>query len=112
MDEQMQMQAVLFTTISGIFRSVQVILSRSYLRITQPLSNEAIKMPSMSEEAAIEGLKFFVELFGQYPKKLDMINLMQEFVAPLKDNKSSGCCATAAEIEAKEAYSEEEKRIK
>jgi len=44
-----------------------------------PLSSEAIRMPSMSEEAAIEGLKFFVELSGQYPKKLDMLNLAMEF---------------------------------
>jgi len=44
-----------------------------------PISSEAIKMPSMSEEAAIEGLKFFVENYGQYPKKLDMLNLAKEF---------------------------------
>ena len=45
-----------------------------------PLSSEPIRMPSMTEEAAIEGLKFFVELSGQYPKKLDMLNLAKEFV--------------------------------
>jgi len=52
-----------------------------------PISSEAIKMPSMSEEAAIEGLKYFVELCGQYPKKLDMISLMQEFVAIQKNKE-------------------------
>jgi len=52
-----------------------------------PISSEAIKMPSMSEEAAIKGLKYFVELCGQYPKKLDMISLMQEFAAIQKSRK-------------------------
>ncbi|MCJ7778813.1 MAG: hypothetical protein MUP16_10930, partial [Sedimentisphaerales bacterium] len=53
-----------------------------------PLSSEAIRMPSMTEEAAIEGLKFFVELSGQYPKKLDMLNLAMEF-AELKKGEAS-----------------------
>jgi len=53
-----------------------------------PLSSEAIKMPSMTEEAAIEGLKYFVELSGQYPKKLDMLNLAKEF-AELKKGEAS-----------------------
>ena len=51
-----------------------------------PISSEAIKMPSMSEEAAIEGLKYFGEICGQYPKKLDMISLMQEFTS-IKDKR-------------------------
>ena len=45
-----------------------------------PLSSEAIKLPSMSEDAAIEGFRFFVEQSGQYPKKLDMMSVMQELV--------------------------------
>lgn len=53
-----------------------------------PLSSEAIRMPSMTEEAAIEGLKFFVELSGQYPKKLDMLNLANELVE-LKKGEAS-----------------------
>jgi outer membrane lipoprotein-sorting protein len=42
---------------------------------------DGMKMPSMTEEAAVEGLKFFAEIFGQYPKKLNLMNLMQEFSA-------------------------------
>ena len=53
-----------------------------------PISSEAIKMPSMTEEAAIEGLKYFVELSGQYPKKLDMLNLTKEF-AELQKGEAS-----------------------
>ncbi|MHC4584119.1 MAG: hypothetical protein ACYS3N_06285 [Planctomycetota bacterium] len=47
---------------------------------------DGMKMPSMNEETAIEGLKFFVEISGKYPKKIDLMSLMQEFQA-LKDNK-------------------------
>jgi len=51
------------------------------------LTNEAVKMPSMTEEAAIEGLKFFGEILGQYPKKLNLMNLMQEFTA-IRDSEN------------------------
>lgn len=50
-------------------------------------STEAVKLPGMTEEAAVEGLKFFAEITGQYPKKLNLMNLMQEFSA-IKDNKN------------------------
>jgi outer membrane lipoprotein-sorting protein len=42
---------------------------------------ETVQMPSLSEEAAVEGLRFFAEICGQYPKKLNLANLMQEFSA-------------------------------
>jgi outer membrane lipoprotein-sorting protein len=54
-----------------------------------PISEEAIKMPSMSEEAAIEGFRFFVEQSGRYPKKLDMISVMQELVAIQKTKEKT-----------------------
>lgn len=44
-----------------------------------------MKLPEMSEQAAIEGLRFFAELFGQYPKNLNMINLMQEFAKLMQE---------------------------
>jgi outer membrane lipoprotein-sorting protein len=47
---------------------------------------DGMKMPSMNEETAIEGLKFFAEISGKYPKKIDLMSLSQEFQA-LKDNK-------------------------
>jgi tetratricopeptide (TPR) repeat protein/outer membrane lipoprotein-sorting protein len=46
-----------------------------------PFAPEAVKMPGMSEEAAVEGLKFFAEIVGRYPEKLNLSNLMQEFSA-------------------------------
>jgi len=39
---------------------------------------EGMKMPEITEEAAIEGLKLFVELTGRYPKQANMMDLMQE----------------------------------
>jgi len=69
----------------------------------------SIKMPEVSEKAAIEGLRFVAELFGQYPKNLNMINLMQE-VIKLKDSNSPA--AEQLRQELKEGGSEEEKAIK
>ncbi|MBN2455384.1 MAG: hypothetical protein JXB29_02415 [Sedimentisphaerales bacterium] len=48
-----------------------------------------MKMPSMTEEAAIDGLKFFAEMSGQYPKKLNLMSLMQEFAAIEKNPTDS-----------------------
>jgi hypothetical protein len=40
------------------------------------LAGGPIKMPAVNEEAAIQGLKLFAELTGQYPEKLDMMTIM------------------------------------
>jgi outer membrane lipoprotein-sorting protein len=69
----------------------------------------SIKMPEMSEQAAIGGLKFFAELSGRYPKNLNMINLMQE-VVKLKDSNSPA--AEQLRLKLKEAGSEEEQANK
>ncbi len=42
-----------------------------------------MQMPAMNAETAVNGLKKFVELLGQYPKTLNMMKMMQE----LKDLK-------------------------
>ncbi len=42
---------------------------------------EGMKMPEMTEEAAIEGLKIFADLCGHYPKQANMMDLMQEMTA-------------------------------
>lgn len=43
------------------------------------LTNDVVKMPSFNEEAAIEGLKLIAEISGQYPKKLNLMDLIQYF---------------------------------
>jgi tetratricopeptide (TPR) repeat protein len=50
-------------------------------------STEAMKLPGMSEEAALEGLKLFAEITGRYPKKLNVVNLIQEF-SSIKDSEN------------------------
>lgn len=40
------------------------------------LAGGPFKMPSISEEIAIRGLRLFAELTGRYPEKLDMMTLM------------------------------------
>jgi hypothetical protein len=35
-------------------------------------------MPSFNEESAIDGLNFCEQILGRYPKKIDMVNLMNE----------------------------------
>jgi len=77
MGEQMQMSSVIYDyqwDIPVAASDFEPTIPEDYT----PISSEAIKMPSMSEEAAIEGLKYFVENSGQYPKKLDMLNLAKE----------------------------------
>lgn len=44
----------------------------------EALKIEGMKMPEMTEEAAIEGLKLVAEITGRYPKKANMMDLMQE----------------------------------
>jgi len=84
---------------------------------------EGMKMPEMSEQAAIEGLRFFAVLFGRYPKNLNMINLMQEFGKLIEAIKDSDTASeqlrlrlkdsnTPAIKKLKEAGSEEEKASK
>jgi outer membrane lipoprotein-sorting protein len=80
MNEQMQMHMVIF----DFQWDIQVDASEFEPIIPEDFTaspTESMKMPSMTEEAAIEGLKFFVEMSGQYPKKLNLMNLMQEFSA-------------------------------
>jgi len=49
---------------------------------------EAVKMPEMTEEAAIEGLKIFADLCGHYPKQANMMDVMQEISAVLVEQAS------------------------
>ena len=49
---------------------------------------EGMKMPEMTEEAAIEGLKIFADLCGHYPKQANMMDLMQEMTAVMIEQAS------------------------
>ena len=43
------------------------------------LTSDAFEMVNSSEEAALDGLKLIAELTGQYPKKLNFMDLIQYF---------------------------------
>ena len=80
MNEQMQMSGVIYDyqwDISVDAAEFEPFIPEDFTAFP----TDGMKMPSMTEEAAIEGLRFFVEMFGRYPKKLNLMNLMQEFSA-------------------------------
>jgi hypothetical protein len=86
MNEQMQMHGVIYDYQWDIPIDVgefEPVIPEDFTAFP----TEGMKMPSMTEEAAVEGLKFFAEIFGQYPKKLNLMNLIQEFSA-LKDSEN------------------------
>ena len=76
MNEQMQMQGVIYDyqwDIDVDAVDFEPVIPEDFKAIATDL-----QMPKMNEEGAIEGLRFFAENSGKYPKKLDMMNLMQE----------------------------------
>ncbi len=86
MNEQMQMHGVIYDYQWDIPIDVgefEPVIPEDFTAFP----TEGMKMPSMSEEAAVESLKFFAEIFGQYPKRLNLMNLIQEFSA-LKDSEN------------------------
>lgn len=86
MNEQMQMHGVIYDYQWDIPLDVgefEPVIPEDFTAFP----TDGMKMPSMSEEAAVEGLKFFAEIFGQYPKRLNLMNLIQEFSA-LKDSEN------------------------
>jgi len=80
MNEQMQVHGVISDfqwDIPVVASDFEPVIPEDYTAMI----DDGYKMPSMTEEAALEGLKLFADMSGQYPKKLDMISLMREFTA-------------------------------
>ena len=46
----------------------------------------SMKVPEISEEKAIEGLRFYADLFGRYPAKIDLMSLIQEASQKIASN--------------------------
>jgi outer membrane lipoprotein-sorting protein len=69
------------------------------------------KMPSASEEGAIEGLRFCEQIMGRYPKKIDMMNLMNEIVAIKDSNSPTGAALKLKEEMDKLPEEEKAKKI-
>jgi len=86
MSEQMSMQGVIYDfqwDIPVVASDFEPVIPEDFTAF----STEAMKMPGMTEEDALEGLKFFAEIVGRYPKKLNLVNIMQEFSA-IKDSEN------------------------
>ncbi|MHC4315914.1 MAG: zf-HC2 domain-containing protein, partial [Planctomycetota bacterium] len=72
----------------------------------EPFPAGGMKMPSMNEEGAVEGLKLCAELAGKYPEDLNMMTLMQQ-IGKLRD--SPGPAAEKIRQKLEQAKSDEEK---
>jgi outer membrane lipoprotein-sorting protein len=72
----------------------------------KPLTTEGMKMPSISEEGAVEGLKLFAEFTGKYPENINMMTLMQQ-VEQLRNSQSPA--AEKFREKLKQTESEEER---
>jgi len=72
----------------------------------EPFPAGGMKMPSMNEEGAVEGLKLFAELAGKYPEDLNMMTLMQQ-VSKLRDSQSPAAEQFRQKLE--QAESDEER---
>jgi len=48
-------------------------------------ATDGFKMPGMSEQAAIEGLRLFADMSGRYPEKIILVELAQEIAALSQD---------------------------
>ena len=48
-------------------------------------ATDGMKMPGMSEQDAIEGLRLFAEMSGRYPEKITLVELGQEIAALSQD---------------------------
>lgn len=71
------------------------------------LAGGPMKMPAISEETAIEGLKLCADLTGAYPEKLDMMTLMSQL-----SNLRDGNEPAAKQLFARDEHLSEEQHIK
>jgi outer membrane lipoprotein-sorting protein len=71
------------------------------------LAGGPMKIPAISEETAIEGLKLCADLTGAYPEKLDMMTLMSQ-LSDLKDANEPA----AKQLFARDENLSEEERVK
>ncbi|MGD2094325.1 MAG: hypothetical protein PVH77_04875 [Phycisphaerales bacterium] len=83
MNEQMQMQGVIYDY------QWDVEVDPADFNPVIPEDFKAIatdyQMPKMNEEGAIEGFRFFAENTGEYPKKLNMMDMVKELSSLEKD---------------------------
>jgi hypothetical protein len=49
----------------------------------------SMKMPEMNEEAAVKGFRVYIDVFGMYPEKLDLVDLTSSMTRKLRDSEVS-----------------------
>ena len=96
MNEQMQMEGELYDFqwyVQVNADEFEPVIPQDY---TNPLPN--YKMPTASEEGAIDGLRFCEQMMGRYPKKTDLMNLMGEITSGLVSITDSNNPAAALKL--------------
>jgi outer membrane lipoprotein-sorting protein len=93
MSEQMQMEGELYDFqwyVQVNADEFNPVIPQDY---TNPLPN--YKMPTVSEEGAIEGLRFCEQMMGRYPQKIDWMNLMSHMneIVGIKDSNNPAAAA-------------------
>jgi outer membrane lipoprotein-sorting protein len=93
MEQDFQMAGQTNTTITGVIHNYRwnVPVNASEFEPVIPddfktVTSGSVKMPSNTEETAIEGLKLYAGLFGSYPKELNLVTLMSQITKILDDN--------------------------
>lgn len=105
MNEQMQMDIVLedFTWNMQVSASeFEPVIPQDYTTIFPG----GYKLPAATEEGAIEGLRFCKDLLGRFPKKIDIMNLMQD-VMSIKDSNNPTPAALKLKAEIDQLKKEE-----
>lgn len=73
----------------------------------------SMKMPEMNEEAAVKGFRVYIDVFGMYPEKLDLVDLTASMTRKLRDSEVSESfgqkmeAARAAGQDSMETFSQE-----
>ncbi|MBN2591732.1 MAG: hypothetical protein JXA96_17835 [Sedimentisphaerales bacterium] len=85
MDMNFQLEGQTNASVSGVIHNFQwnIPVNASEIEPVIPddyksATSGSVKMPSNTEEAAIEGLKQYVEFFGNYPKEMNLMTLISQ----------------------------------
>jgi outer membrane lipoprotein-sorting protein len=105
MNEQTQMSAVIYDfqwDVQADATDFEPVIPEDFTAFP----TDGVKMPSMTEEAAIEGLALFAEFAGKYPQNLNLVTIVQE-IGKLKDGQSPAAEQFRQKLE--QAESEEQR---
>jgi acyl-CoA-binding protein len=85
MGEQLQVRSVIYDyqcDVSVDANEFEPVIPEGFTSLT----DGTIRAPSGTENGAIEGLKFFAEIIGHYPKNLNIMNLLQEYTVFMQES--------------------------